>query len=93
MFCPTIHTCINSHWRTGNTAAQPHRFHASLRSGQLSQADLITKMLLDSTVESGSYNGTHFCRRIDEELFPQLDGTPMTELGGYTSQSSRDLRN
>lgn len=31
-----------------------------------------------------------FCRRLDEDLFPQLDGTPMHGPGGYTSQSIRE---
>ncbi len=31
-----------------------------------------------------------FCRRMDEELFPELDGTPMNGPGGYTSQSIRE---
>src|SRR6202035_1456805 len=31
-----------------------------------------------------------FCGRLDEELFPQLDGTPMNGPGGYTRQSIRE---
>ncbi len=31
-----------------------------------------------------------FCRRLDEELFPQLDGKPFGGPGGYTSQSIRE---
>lgn len=31
-----------------------------------------------------------FCRLLDTELFPQLDGTPMHGPGGFTSQSMRD---
>jgi ADP-ribosylglycohydrolase len=40
-------------------------------------------------VERGEYDEGDFCRRLDEELFPLLDGTPMNGPGGYTSQSIR----
>ena len=33
------------------------------------------------------YEEDDFTRRLDTELFPQLDGTPMQEPGGYTNQS------
>jgi ADP-ribosylglycohydrolase len=47
-------------------------------------------MLLRSVVENGGYNEADFCRRLDEELFPRLDGRPMSGPGGYTSQSIRE---
>ena len=77
-------------WITGYTEPKPHRYHAGLKAGQLSQAGIITTMLLRSTVENGGYDETDFCRRLDEELFPQLDGTPVNGPGGYTSQSIRE---
>jgi ADP-ribosylglycohydrolase len=77
-------------WITGYTEPKPHRYHAGLRTGQLSQAGIITTILLRSTVEKGEYNEDDFCRRLDEELFPQLDGQPMSGPGGYTSQSIRE---
>jgi ADP-ribosylglycohydrolase len=76
-------------WITGYTDPQPDRYHAGLKAGQLSQAGLILRMLLESLVERGTYDEADFCRRLDEELFPQLDGTPMNGPGGYTSQSIR----
>ena len=77
-------------WITGYTEPKPHRYHAGLKAGQLSQAGIILVMLLRSVVEKGGYEEEDFCRRLDEELFPQLDGTPMHGPGGYTSQSIRE---
>jgi ADP-ribosylglycohydrolase len=77
-------------WITGYTDPKPHRYHAGLKAGQLSQAGIITTMLLRSVVEKDGYDEADFCRRLDEELFPQLDGTPRGGPGGYTSQSIRE---
>lgn len=77
-------------WITGYTAPLPGRYHAGLKAGALSQAGIILTMLLRSVVERGAYEEADFCRRLDEELFPQLDGTPMHGPGGYTSQSIRE---
>jgi ADP-ribosylglycohydrolase len=77
-------------WITGYTDPKPHRYHAGLKAGQLSQAGLITTMLLRSVVETKEYDEDDFCRRLDEKLFPQLDGKPVNGPGGYTSQSIRE---
>jgi ADP-ribosylglycohydrolase len=77
-------------WINGYTDPKPHRYHAGLKAGQLSQAGVITTMLLRSVVEGNGYGEADFCRRLDEELFPQLDGTPVNGPGGYTSQSIRE---
>lgn len=77
-------------WITGYTDPKPHRYHGGMKAGQLSQAGIITTILLRSTIEKGDYHEEDFCRRLDEELFPQLDGTPMNGPGGYTSQSIRE---
>lgn len=77
-------------WITGYTSPRPGRYHEGMAAGQLSQAGLILKMLLQSVVERGDYDEADFCRRMDEELFPRLDGTPMSGPGGYTSQSIRE---
>ncbi len=78
-------------WITGYTDPKPGRYHGGLKAGQLSQAGFILKLLLTSLVERGGYDETDFCRRMDEELLPLLDGTPVNGPGGYTSQSIRDL--
>jgi ADP-ribosylglycohydrolase len=66
-------------WITGYTEPKPHRYHAGLKAGQLSQAGIITAILLGSIVDNGGYDEADFCRRMDEELFPQLDGNPMSD--------------
>ncbi len=47
-------------------------------------------LTLRSLVNCQSYDEADFCRRLDEELFPQLDGEPMHGPGGYTSESIRN---
>lgn len=77
-------------WITGYTTSKPGRYHDGLKAGALSQAGIILVMLLRSVVEHGGYDEADFCRRLDEDLFPQLDGTPKNGPGGYTSQSIRE---
>jgi ADP-ribosylglycohydrolase len=47
-------------------------------------------MLLRSIVEQGEYQEADFTGRLDRELLPHLDGTPMQGPGGYTNQSIRE---
>lgn len=77
-------------WVSDYTDPQPNRYHTGLKAGQLSQAGYLLTMMMQSLVACGGYDEKDFCRRLDQELFPQLDGTPMTGPGGYTSQSMRD---
>lgn len=77
-------------WVAYYTDPKPDRYHAGLKAGQLSQSGIITEMLLRSVVENEGYDQSDFCRRLDEELFPRLDGTPHNGPGGYTSQSIRE---
>lgn len=77
-------------WITGYTDPQPNRYHAGLKAGQLSQAGWILTLTLKSINDCGGYDEADFCRRLEEELFPQLDGTPVNGPGGYTSQSIRE---
>jgi ADP-ribosylglycohydrolase len=77
-------------WITGYTDPKPGRYHEGIKAGQLSQAGFILVLLLRSLVERGGYDEADFCRRLDEELFPLLDGTPVKGPGGYTSQSIRE---
>jgi ADP-ribosylglycohydrolase len=69
-------------WITGYTG---------LKAGQSSQAGYILELTLRSLVACGQYDEADFCRRMDEELLPLLDGTPFNGPGGYTSQSIREL--
>jgi ADP-ribosylglycohydrolase len=77
-------------WIDGYTNPKPGRYHDGLKAGQLSQIGFILILTLRSLIERGGYDGTDFCRRMDEELFPLLDGTPVSGPGRYTSQSIRD---
>lgn len=77
-------------WITTYTDPKPGRYHSGRRAGQLSQSGIILTLMLRSLVENNGYHEADFCRRLDEELFPLLDGTPMNGPGGYTSQSIRE---
>jgi ADP-ribosylglycohydrolase len=78
-------------WITGYTAPRPDRYHGGLKAGQLSQAGFILKLLVRSLVKCEGYDEKDFCRSMDEELLPLMNGTPVSGPGGYTSQSIRDL--
>jgi len=77
-------------WIDGYTAPKPGRYHEGMKAGQLSQAGVILKLTVRSLVERGRYVEEDFCRRMDVELFPQLNGEPANGPGGYTSQSIRE---
>jgi ADP-ribosylglycohydrolase len=78
-------------WISDYTDPKPGRYHDGLKAGQSSQAGIILKLLLQSLASHGEYDQSDFCRRMDEELLPLLDGTPVSGPGGYTSQSIREL--
>ena len=77
-------------WIDDYTDPRPDRYHAGLKAGQLSQAGYLLKMLMTSLAECGGYDEKDFCDRMEAELFPLLDGTPVSGPGGYTSQSIRE---
>ncbi|TYC50779.1 ADP-ribosylglycohydrolase family protein [Zoogloea oleivorans] len=77
-------------WIDSYTRPKPGRYHEGVEPGQPSQSGILLEMTLRSLVDCGGYDETDFCRRLDAELFPQLDGTSMNGPGGYTSQSIRD---
>lgn len=77
-------------WITDYTDPQPGRYHAGLKAGQSSQAGYLLDLTLQSLVASGGYDEADFCRRLESDLFPRLDGTPQSGPGGYTSQSIRE---
>jgi len=77
-------------WIDEYTDPKPGRYHSGLKAGQLSQAGFILTLMVRSLVDCGKYDAENFCRRLDEELFPFLDGKPFSGPGGYTSQSIRD---
>jgi ADP-ribosylglycohydrolase len=61
-----------------------------LPAGASSQAGFILALTLRSLVACNGYDEADFCGRMDRELFPLLDGTPVAGPGGYTSQSIRE---
>ena len=77
-------------WVTDYTDPKPDRYHGGLKAGDLSQAGLILKMTVESLVAREGYDQGDFCRRLDEDLFPKLNGKPNHGPGGYTSQSIRN---
>ena len=77
-------------WITDYTAPKPDRYHGGLKAGDSSQAGLILKLTIESLVSRSGYDEADFCRRVEEDLFPKLDGTPSHGPGGYTSHSIRN---
>jgi ADP-ribosylglycohydrolase len=70
-------------WITGYTDPQPGRYHSGLKAGQSSQQGFILELMLRSLAECGEYDEADFCRKLDNELFPLLDGTPVNGPGGH----------
>uniref|UniRef100_UPI00333E18E6 ADP-ribosylglycohydrolase family protein n=1 Tax=Castellaniella defragrans TaxID=75697 RepID=UPI00333E18E6 len=77
-------------WITDYTDPRPGRYHAGLKAGHSSQAGYLLELTLRSLVECDGYDEADFCRRMDMDLFPLIDGTPQSGPGGYTSQSIRE---
>ena len=77
-------------WIETYTDPKPGRYHDGLKAGQLSQAGYILSMTIQSLIENNGYSESDFCSRLDNQLFPLLDGTPVSGPGKYTSQSIRE---
>jgi len=77
-------------WIDDYTDPQADRYHGGMKAGQSSQSGIILTMLIDSIIDNQEYQEADFCRRLDEQLFPLLDGTPNSGPGGFTSQSIRE---
>ena len=77
-------------WVNNYTDPKPGRYHSGLKAGQLSQAGYLLRMMMQSLADCGEYDEEDFCLKLDSQLFPELDGSPMAGPGGYTSQSIRD---
>lgn len=77
-------------WITDYLTPPPNHYHSGLLAGDISQTGLLLVMLMESLVHCGEYREEDFTLRLDTELFPQLDGTPMQGPGGYTNQSIRE---
>lgn len=77
-------------WIDDYTTPMPGRYHAGMQAGQLSQSGILLRLMLESIVDFGAYDEADFCRRMDTDFFPLIDGVPMHGPGGYTSQSIRE---
>lgn len=77
-------------WIDDYTDPKPGRYHDGLQAGQLSQSGYILRLMLQSLVKCNEYDEKDYCQKMDEELFPLLDGTPINGPGKYTSQSVRE---
>jgi ADP-ribosylglycohydrolase len=77
-------------WIDQYTDPKPGRYHDGMKAGQLSQSGFILTLMVRSLIECEGYDAKDFCRRMDQELFPLLDGTPVSGPGRYTSQSIRE---
>lgn len=77
-------------WINDYTTPMPGHYHDGLKAGQSSQSGLLLELMMRSLAECGGYDEADFCRRLDQDFFPQIDGTPKNGPGGYTSQSMRD---
>jgi len=78
-------------WINGYTDPKPGRYHDGLKAGQLSQSGFILKLMVQSLIENSGYDEKDFTDRLDCELFPLLNGTPVSGPGNYTSQSIREV--
>ena len=77
-------------WISDYTAPRPDHYHAGMQAGQSSQAGVLLRLTLESLAACNGYDEADFCRRMDEDFFPLIDGRPMQGPGGYTSQSVRE---
>ena len=77
-------------WISDYTDPKAGRYHEGCKAGQLSQAGYILKLMVESLVREGEYDHGDFCLYLEERLFAQLDGSPYSGPGGYTSQSIRE---
>lgn len=77
-------------WISDYTTPRPGRYHEGLHAGQSSQPGWLLALTMRSLDACGGYDEADFCRRLDDDFFPLLDGTPRHGPGGYTSQSMRE---
>ncbi len=77
-------------WIDGYTNPKAGRYHEACSAGDSSQAGYILEMVMKSCVRKGSYDHTDFCESLENGLFAQIDGSPYSGPGGYTSQSIRE---
>jgi len=77
-------------WVDDYTEPKTGHYHSGMKAGQSSQSGIILSLLIDSLIQQGDYKEADFYQRLDDDLFPLLDGTPSIGPGGFTSQSIRE---
>ncbi len=85
-----LHAAYGS-WIDGYTAPKKGRYHEGLEAGELSQTGWIIKEMAQYLVNHKGYDITTFCKMIDENVLPYLDGKSKGGKGGYTSQVMRHV--
>jgi ADP-ribosylglycohydrolase len=78
-------------WIDDYTNPKPDRYHHGVEAGELSQQGWIIKEMAKYLIQNKGYEKHSFCDMMDQNILPQLDGTPMGGRGGYTSQVMRHL--
>lgn len=78
-------------WIDDYTSPKEGRYHEGLKPGELSQTGWIIKEMSQYLVKHKGYDASSFCKMIDENILPNLDGTSMGGKGGYTSQVMRHI--
>lgn len=69
----------------------PGRYHENLHKGDISQQGWIIEKMAEMYIKEKGYSKEAFINMVDQEILPQLDGTPMGGKGGYTSQVMRHI--
>lgn len=77
-------------WIDNYTTPKAGRYHEGLQAGDSSQAGIILALTIESLIAKQGHDKEDFCRRLDQDLFPKLNGNSMFGPGGFTSQSMRD---
>ena len=78
-------------WIDDYTDPKADRYHGGLKAGDISQAGILLKMMVEHLIENDGYDQAAFCKMMDEDFLPRISGKAMAGPGGYTSQSMRHL--
>lgn len=79
-------------WIDGYTDPKPDRpYHKGMKAGDLSHSGLIMLELLRSLAKNQAYDEVDFTNRLDQNILPDLDGTPFYGPGGFINHSIRQV--
>jgi ADP-ribosylglycohydrolase len=78
-------------WVDDYIKAKKGHYHEHQKAGDSSQSGYILRLMLESLISSRGYNQKDFCKTLEAKLFPKIEGTAMGGIGGYTSQSIREV--